>query len=161
MKRQLIFYLLTFVFLSCGGKETENFETQNKKIEIPPQTKKIDPNNLIGFACYYSGKKSNPVKLFSKLIVDKNYSEIRKRLEDKKPAIKYLAIIVCKKLEEKGKVQLSEREQNLININIKSSEKITICSGCTNEEELSIEEMFTEGNFLKKQTESWMNEILK
>ena len=64
MKRQLIFYLLTFDFLSCGVKETENFETQNEKFEIPPPEKKIEYEKLTK---YIERKTTNAQQQFGKM----------------------------------------------------------------------------------------------
>lgn len=160
MKSQLIFFLLNIILLSCNEKETKKIELVDEIIEHPPAPKKIDPDNLIGFTCNYSGESSEPIKLFSKLIQNKKYPEIRKRLYDKKPAIRYLAVIACKDLETLGIIKLNVKERYLILLNRFSPEKISICSGCSYHQEISMKEMFRENMILTKEAESWINEII-
>lgn len=163
MRKYILLFAIISIFLNCNKKEIKNIETQKENLELPapPPPREIDKNNLIGFACYYSGRKSDPVKLFSELNVGKQYSIIRKKLQSTSSAEKYLATIVCEKLQQKKLIRLTQKELNLIEENKMSLEKMTICSGCTRQEEFTIKEMLTDNNFLSETIERWLAETIK
>lgn len=160
MKKQIIFLFLIFPFMSCVNREENAFQQQDEKIELPPPPKKIDQQNLIGFACYYSGKKSEPVKRFSNLLTEENFTQIREKLNSKFIAEKYLSTIVCLRLDEKKIISLSQVELNQIEKNKISNEKLTICSGCTNEDELSLKELLTSKTYISNEVERWLEKMI-
>jgi hypothetical protein len=161
--KQILFLLIVFIAFSCQKQQEKN----NAKVNIenlppPPPPKVIDEKTLIGFACYYAGSKSRPVKKISEILKSKNYTTLKVKLCDVSPAEKYLATVACEKLEAKNIIKLTEKEFAQIKINKASEEKVTLCAGCNNEEELTLKEMFTsEENFLADSVEEWINEMIK
>jgi len=155
--KQILFLFIVFITFSCQKQQEKN----NSKVTIvklaPPQ-KVIDEKTLIGFACYYAGSKSKPVKKISEILKSKNYTTLKVKLYDVSPAEKYLATVACEKLETKKLIKLTEKQFAQIKINKASEEKITLCGGCTNEEELTLKQMFSsEENFLADSVEEWIN----
>jgi hypothetical protein len=141
-----------------GCQKQEKIDTKIITIKLP----KRDKNNIIGFACFYAGTKSEPVKKISEILKNKNYTTLKAKLYDVNPAEKYLATVACEKLETKKLIKLTEQEFAKIKINKGSDEKVTLCGGCTNEEELTLKEMFTsKENFLADSVEEWINEMIK
>ena len=162
--KQILFLLIVFIAFSCQKQQEKN----NAKVNIenipppPPPRKVIDEKNMIGFACYHAGSKSKPVEKISEILKNKNYTTLKVKLYDVSPAEKYLATVACEKLEAKKLIKLTEKEFAQIKINKASDEKVTLCGGCTNEEELTLKEMFTsEENFLVDSVEEWINEMIK
>lgn len=160
--KQILFLLIVFIAFSCQKQQEKN----NAKVTIeklpPPPPKVIDEKTLIGFACYYAGSKSKPVKKISEILKSKNYTTLIVKLYDVSPAEKYLATVACEKLEAKKLIKLTEKEFAQIKINKASEEKVTLCGGCTNEEELTLKQMFTsKENFLADSVEEWINEMIK
>ena len=159
--KQILFLLIVFIAFSCQKQEEKN----NAKVTIenpPPPPKVIDEKTLIGFACYYAGSKSKPVKKISEILKSKNYTTLKVKLYDVSPAEKYLATVACEKLEAKKLIKLTEKEFAQIKINKASEEKVTLCGGCTNEEELTLKQMFTsKENFLADSVKEWINEMIK
>jgi len=160
--KQIIFLLIIFIPFSCK-KQQENSSEKEVLVKLPPLRQKvIDKNTLIGFACYYAGSKSNSVNKISEILKYENYKDLKAKLFEINPAEKYLATVACEKLEQKNLIILTEKESNQIKVNKFSKEKVTICSGCTNEEELTLKEMFySEDNFLSESTEEWLNKMIK
>jgi hypothetical protein len=141
-----------------GCQKQEKIDTKIITIKLP----KRDKNNIIGFACFHAGTKSEPVKKISEILKNKNYTTLKAKLYDVNPAEKYLATVACEKLETKKLIKLTEQEFAQIKINKESDEKVTLCGGCTNEEELTLKEMFTsKENFLADSVEKWINEMIK
>ena len=158
--KQILLLLIIFIVSSCQ-KQLENNNTKANIVKLPPR-KLIDEKTLIGFACYYAGSKSKPVKKITEILKSKDYTTLKVKLYDESPAEKYLATIACEKLETKKLIKLTEKEFAQIKINKTSEEKVTLCGGCTNEEELSLKQMFTsKKNFLAGSVEEWINEIIK
>ena len=158
--KQILFLLIIFIAFSCKKQQEKN-NTKVTIVKLPPQ-KVINEKTLIGFACYYAGSKSNSVKNVSEILKTKNYATLKAKLYDVNPAEKYLATIACEKLETKNLIKLTEKEFAQININKASKEKVTLCGGCTNEEELTLKEMFSsKENFLADSVEEWINEMIK
>ncbi|NHM03643.1 hypothetical protein [Flavobacterium celericrescens] len=161
MKKQVLFYLLIFVLFSCKNEHKEEVLQKNQVIKLPPRQIKIDKNNLIGFACFYSGKKSEPVEKFTEILLKKDYSNIIKNLKAKNIADKYLATAICEKLSQKKLINLTEEELNQIKMNKNSSEKVSTCAGCTNNKTMTLKELLLEKNYISEETEEWLNKIIK
>lgn len=162
MKKQFLMLLTIFVFLSCNEQKDLKTPIKQKEESVyisPPR--KIDENSLIGFACYSSGRKSKPVTEINKLLLSKDYSGIREKLYSKSVAERYLATVVCQRLEQKKTLSLTQTDQHQIEKNKNSDEKITICSGCTNEEEMRMKALFSSETFLSDYLKDWLNEMLK
>ena len=162
MTKQILSILIIFIAFSCHKKqEEETQKTHQKLILLPPPPKKVDENTLVGFACYSSGRKSEPVKIITELLADKDYNGIRKKLSSKSVAEKYLATITCKKLENKNLISLTQVDKSQIKENLISDEKIVICSGCSNKKELTMKELFSSDTFLSAYLEEWLKEMIK
>ena len=159
--KQILLLLLTFILFSCQ-KQQENNNTKETLEKLPPPRKVTDKRTLIGFACYYAGSESNSVKKISEILKNKNYTNLKAKLYEVNPAEKYLSTVACEKLVKKNLIELTEKEFTQIKVNKISEEKVTICSGCTNEEKLTLKEMFnSKENFLSDSTEEWLKEMIK
>jgi hypothetical protein len=153
MNRLLIYLAIVSIGFSCQSEKKDNVS-----VSTPTQVKSIDPP-LIGFGCGGSGNETKPVELFSELLTEKNYTEIRKKLFSSDPAEKYLATIVCKKLQEKKLIELSKNETKQIQINKRNKDIVSTCSGCTDRDELTVQQLFDpEWNSLYQETENWLVE---
>ena len=59
-------------------------------------------------------------------------------------------------------IELSKKELKQIKSNKSSNDIVSICSGCTDWNKLTIQELFqSDRNFLKDQTERWLKEMIK
>lgn len=153
MNKLLICLITVSIVFSC---QTQKKET--KKIDHPTQSKTVDPP-IIGFGCFADGSETNPVQLFSKLLSEKNYTEVKNRLYHSDPAEKYLATIVCLRLQEKKLIELSKDEEIRIKTNKQSKDIVELCSGCTEHDELTVRELFDpEWNSLYEETENWLTQ---
>ena len=162
MKKQFLLLLTILVFLSCNEqKDVKTPAKQKEELVFISPPRKIDENSLIGFACYSSGRESKPVTAINKLLLSKDYSGIREKLYSKSVAERYLATAVCQRLEQKKSLSLTQTDRHQIEKNKISDEKITICSGCTNEEEMSMKALFSSKTFLSDYLENWLNEMIK
>ncbi|MBK8405255.1 MAG: hypothetical protein WAT21_11000 [Saprospiraceae bacterium] len=163
MTKPYIFLLIICLTFSCKEKQNiKGIKVENLEVPPPPPPKIIDKNSLIGFACYSSGSKSKPVTRISEILKSKEYTTIKEKLFDVNIGEKYLATIACERLEQKGLIKLNEKEIYQIKENKISSEKLTICAGCTKEEELTMQELFSKNkNFLSESTEDWLIEMIK
>jgi hypothetical protein len=161
--KHFLFLLIAFIIFSCKKQQENNIaEEVIVKLPPPPAPQVIDKNTLIGFACYSGGSKSNSVKKVSEILKNKNYKILKAKLYDMNPAEKYLATVACEELQNKNLIKLTEKEFIQIKINKLSEEKVTICAGCTNEEELTLKDMFSSiDNFLSDSTEEWLKELIK
>lgn len=150
------------VSLSCQEqKKSKEVQTNSADISIQSQSVKPD-DNLIGFACFEDGRKSQSVELFSELLTKKDYTGIRNRLVNENPAEKYLASIVCLKLQEKKMIELTTGEQKQIKSNKRSFDLVSICSGCTDREERTMLELFKPNqSFIHDEIEAWLKEMIK
>jgi hypothetical protein len=161
MTKQILFYLLIFVLFGCKNEHKEEVLQKNQVIKLPLRKIKIDKKNLIGFACFYSGKKSEPVEKFTEILLKKDYSNIIKNLKATNIADKYLATTICLKLLQKKLINLTEEELNQIKMNKNSCEKVNTCAGCTNNETMTLKELLLEKNYITEETEEWLNKMIK
>ena len=161
MNKQILFYLLIFMCFSCKKEQEEVVIQKTVTIKLPPRRIEIDENNLIGFACYHSGKQSKPVKKFSEILTKKNYAIIIENLNSKNNADKYLSTIICEKLSQKKLIRLTKEELNKIEKNKNSNEKVRTCAGCTNDETMTLKELLFEKNYITEETEGWLNGMIK
>jgi hypothetical protein len=100
-------------------------------------------NKVVGFGCYYEGRQTKPVVKFNNLIRNNNYKAISKALRSSNNAERYLAVITLERLSESGKYTLTPKEQTLIN-NIKtSSDLVSVCSGCTYFDTITLKDAFS------------------
>ncbi|MCL9804425.1 hypothetical protein NAT51_02755 [Flavobacterium amniphilum] len=157
MKIQILFALVIFPFLNCKEKSIpKTIEKQSIELVSLPPEEKIDENRLIGFGCYFSGRKSEPVKVMGKLLTKKDYIGIRAKLSAKSTAERYLATAVCTTLEAKKVISLTPSEQTRIKQNMMSPDKVVFCSGCTFEEEFTMKELLASGHL-----NNWLKEMIQ
>lgn len=147
--------------INCSCKNYKEINTENLESEllIPPPPKIIDENSLVGFACYFEGRRSEPVENITKILERKNYVELKKKISSNKPAEKYLASFACIKLSEKKIITLNSIELSQIEENKKSDLEIYFCSGCTEKENYKLSQLFTEKIEFTKEVEDWFNQI--
>lgn len=160
MKKLIILiFILNLIFACQTEKQGQENVDDIDQSALPPPPKSYDRNNTIGFACYESGVMSNPVKSFSKILDNKDYNSLKSKLEKASPADKYLATFLCENLYERNLITLTLKELSQIDRNKNSEEFVTICSGCTNEDELTLKELFkSEENYLSDDLEEWLKE---
>lgn len=160
MRNTFIILIIIFINCSCkNNKEIDKNNLQPELIKLPPPPKIIDENSLVGFACYYSGRKSKPVENITEILEKKNFEKLKEKIVSNKPAEKYLATFACLKLLEKGIIQLNNNELNQIDKNKQSEEKIYFCGGCTVDENYKLSQLFTEKTEFTSAVENWFNKI--
>jgi hypothetical protein len=158
-----IFIIIFSIFISsCNKAEVKTIKSKTtEEIKLPPPQIKIDENSLVGFACYSSGRKSDPVKVVSNILENKKFEDLKKKLFSNKTAEKYLATYSTIKLYEKRVIQLSATELNQIKLNKLSDEKINFCGGCTERENYSLKELFSSKSSFENEVENWFNKTQK
>ncbi|WP_047414208.1 hypothetical protein [Cellulophaga sp. Hel_I_12] len=119
----------------------------------------VDKNEMVGFACYFEGSESKTVEKFAKKIKSENYKWISKKLSSENTAEKYMSVIILEKLTEIGKYNLNQTELNLIAGIKRSSELVSVCSGCTYFEKLELNNMFT--NEMLTMAKYWLDYNIK
>ncbi|MDG2431740.1 hypothetical protein [Flavobacterium sp.] len=157
-----IFIVLLLLLINFSCKNNSEFEKENLEkelIKLPPPPKKIDENSLVGFACYYSGRKSKPVENITEIIEKKKFEELKKKIISNKPAEKYLATFACIKLLEKGIIKLNNDELNQIDENKRSDVEIYFCGGCTEAENYKLSKLLSEKTEFTSEVENWFNRV--
>lgn len=161
-KYYLIMFALAIISVtsySCQKKSESKEYTDTKYSPLPP-SRRINTNNLVGFGCYESGEMSKPVQLFTKLIRSKNYQIIKEKLYSKFPADRYLAAYSLMNLTKDSELEITLRDKNQIDKIKISKYLVDVCSGCTYEKKLSIEELLgTDKGGFSYQTEIWYRDI--
>ena len=160
MRNIFIILLIILINFSCkNNKEIDKENLEKELTELPPPPKKIDENSLVGFACYYSGRKSKPVENITELIEKKKFEELKKKIISNKPAEKFLATFACIKLLEKGIIKLNNNELIQINENKLSDVEIYSCGGCTEAENYKLSKLLSEKTEFISEVENWFNRI--
>jgi hypothetical protein len=157
-----IFIILFVILISFSCKNNKNDDKkilENELIKLPPIQEIVDENSLVGFACYYSGRPSNPVKVITEILEEKKYNELKKKISSINPAEKYLATYSCIKLSKKGIIKLNSNELRQINNNKKSDLKIYFCGGCTEKESYKLSQLFSGKTEFILELENWFNQI--
>ncbi|MBL4643495.1 MAG: hypothetical protein JKY44_07890 [Flavobacteriaceae bacterium] len=103
----------------------------------------VDKNEMVGFACYFAGQPSKAVQKVTTKLNNKKYDAIAKLLTSDNKAERYLAVISIEKLAKLNKYNLNETEKNLIAKIKQSDELVSVCSGCTYFEKVSLKELLT------------------
>lgn len=119
----------------------------------------VDKNEMVGFACSFSGQPSKTVKKYTQKLNRKNYKWISKRLESKNNAERYMSVIILEKLNDIGKYKLNAIELNLISEIKKSDELVSVCSGCTYFDKVSLKELLTDDKILF--AKNWLDYTIK
>lgn len=113
---------------------------------------------MVGFGCGFGGELSRPVKKVSKLIDKEKYNEIIKLLDSDNNAERFLAVVVCEKLSELKKLIISNEMKNKISIAYKSNAFVSVCSGCTYWDNLTLKNMLEAENSMRTLANSWIED---
>ena len=117
----------------------------------------VDIDEMVGFGCYEEGRQSRPVEKISILIEKGKYNSIIKLLDSENNAKKYLAVIVCEKLAELNKLTLSQDLKEKIEVIYKSNGIVSVCSGCTYWDKLTLKNMLDKENEMRISADYWLN----
>lgn len=139
MKPVLIFILLTLATSCIFGQD-------------------IDKKKMVGFGCYYAGQPTKTVEEVTELLLKKEYKTISDLLKRGHGGEKFLATVSLEKLAALGQYELSEDEKELIKKIKTSSDKVSVCSGCTYFDKVSLKKIFSEDNFLGSNW--WIEKLL-
>lgn len=153
-----LFFLLVLAFGSCSKTQNISVNPEKEIIEIPdiPDIPEYDSENTIGFACGVSGSSSNAVASISYLAENKEYDMLKSTLYKGTPAKRYLASVVCERLEKNKKLSLTPEERLQLIQNTNSEEEVHLCSGCTYSEKKSLKTLNNE-EFFTKQVNEWLD----
>jgi hypothetical protein len=117
-----------------------------------------DEYEVVGFACGFAGMSSKPVTRVSELLEQKDYVAVAKLLKSNNNAEKYLAVIIVERLSQLSVYKPSIDEVRLIASIKNSREKVSVCSGCTYFETMSLKQLFDSPNLIRRR--HWLNEVL-
>lgn len=118
----------------------------------------VDEEEMVGFACSFSGMPSKPVIKVEELLRKENYLQISKLLSSRNPAEQYLAVVVLEKLKRSDRYQISDSEWKLI-LEIKNSRQpVSVCSGCTYWNVVSLRDLFSSPEQIH--ADFWIEEIM-
>jgi hypothetical protein len=140
MRPGLIFILLTLTTSLVFGQDN------------------VDKRKMVGFGCYFAGQPTKTVEGVTELLLKKKYKAISDLLKSGHVGEKFLATVSLEKLAALGQYELSDNERELIKKIKISGDKVSVCSGCTYFDKVSIKEMFSEDNFLGSNW--WIEKIL-
>lgn len=117
----------------------------------------INQNEIVGFACYASGSPTETVQKLSQLIDKRKYKSIVKLLDSENNAERFLAVVVCEKLNELNKITINQELKVKISEIYKSNEIVSVCSGCTYWDDLPLKEMLKKGNDMRISSNFWLD----
>ncbi len=136
---------LSFVIgLSCSSAARER---------VPSHTGRI------GFACGVAASPSETVKAFTRKLENREYDWIAGKLTSEDSAERYLSVIALEKLVELGEYSLAESELALITEIKKSTDVVSVCSGCTCSEKIQLEKLFA--GDMAVEADHWLNRHVK
>jgi len=119
----------------------------------------VDTNEMVGFACYYEGSPSKTVEKFTRKLKIKDYKWISKQLTSTNNAEKYMSVITLEKLTEIGKYSPNETELKLMAKIKKSTDLVSVCSGCIYFQKVELKNMFTDE--MRTMASNWLNNNFK
>lgn len=154
-KWRLHFFFLMLVLASCSKTQNVSVKPEDEIIEIPDIPER-DNENTIGFACGFSGTSSDAVASVSYLAENKKYETLKSALYKETPAKRYLASVVCERLEKNKKLSLTPEERLQLTQNKNSQEEVHVCSGCTYFEKQSLKVLNKE-EFFTNRVEEWLD----
>ena len=117
--------------------------------------------DMLGFTCYYGGTPSNSVIIIDSLVGTSNFQTIKKNLNSRKGSIQFLAIVICEYLVKIEKDSLSESEIKIIKKAYSSKKKISVCSGCTNFDQIELKELLNDKDSWRTITENRYKEMVE
>jgi hypothetical protein len=119
----------------------------------------VNEKKMVGFGCYFSGQPTKAVVKVTELLKAKKYKGVSHLLKTGNRAEKFLAVVSLEKLARLEQYQLSDNEKALIMKIRASRDKVSVCSGCTYFDKVSLKDMFSEHNFLGSNW--WIEKTLK
>jgi hypothetical protein len=111
-------------------------------VSLASFSQKQETKEVFGYSCSYSGSETEVVIRFAKFLYDKKYKAIREALFSKEPAENFIAVVICKRLEHKKLIKLTEKEIAKIAELYRSKKKVIVCGGCTYSGEIELTKMF-------------------
>ena len=144
---------IIILLLSTAGLKAQS------NVDVKTLTRAID--TVIGFQCGTSDTKV--VRDFKSLLTNSNYAEIRKRLDSKNAAVKFLSAIACNKLNGLEKIVLNDSEKIKIKEIYNSNDTVYGCAGCTYISARPIREYVSKKDddaFIKK-LEFWIESLIQ
>jgi hypothetical protein len=116
----------------------------------------IHEREIVGYACSFSGNPSRSVSVVERYLANKNYGAVVQWLGSNNNAQRYLAVIVLERLDSLKRYTLSEAQKSIVSKIKTSDELVSVCSGCTYWETLSLKKLF-QHNPLKM--EWWLERV--
>ncbi len=143
---------LTVIVLLCLGP-----------ISTYGQEKGLDlDNSVVGFACGIGGRQSEPVQKLERLLVARNYAHIRALLISGNNAEKFLALVICEHLHEKGLISLFGVYYGKYQELKQSDLNLRFCNGCTHHAKYTFKEiMDNEKNSDLMRTREWVRNNIR
>ena len=121
----------------------------------------LDYNEMVGFGCGFGGEQSKSVQKVSKLIDKEKYNRIILLIDSDNNAEKFLAVVVCEKLDELNKLILSKELKEKISIVYKSYARVSVCSGCTYWDKITLKKMLEVDHHMRLSANYWLNHKFK
>ena len=117
---------------------------------------KIDFNQMVGFGCGFAGEPSTIVQTVSNLIDTEDYLKIVQLLDSENNAEKFLAVVVCEKLSELNKIKITNDQKEKISSIHNSDALVSVCSGCTYWDQLTLKKMLVNNNPMRVSANYWI-----
>lgn len=117
------------------------------------------PEEVVAFACGFAGQPSDAVVKVSRLVQARQYGKVSQLLNSGNNAEKFLAVVAIERLVFKGRYQIDAAERKQIEMIKTSNKKVSVCSGCTYFDEISLSDMFREVDYLG--SSRWIASLVK
>jgi len=121
----------------------------------------ISEKEMIGFGCWYEGRRTKPVEQGLQLLSNKNLNGLRKNLNNSNSAKQFFAVLALTKLDSAGTIELTSLELEQIGNIQNSNKKIAFCSGCTAFYETTLSEALYDNSEIYLTSNFWLNRTLK
>jgi len=121
----------------------------------------VNHNEMIGFSCYFSGDPSKTVQKISQLIDKEKYKSIVKLLDSDNNAERFLAVVVCEKLNELKKLTLTQKLKEKIAEIYNSNEIVSVCSGSSYSGNLALKKVLEKENNMRILASFWLDNKFK
>jgi hypothetical protein len=119
----------------------------------------VNLREMVGFGCYFEGRYTKTVAKVTQLLETKKYDDISRLLSSRNTGKKYLAVIILQRLADNGQYKLSDNEKDLIEKAKLSDDKVSVCSGCTYFDKVSMKTILTEKDLIG--ASYWLDRTIK
>ena len=116
---------------------------------------------ILGFGCSFDGSPTKPVSDITEPFLNKDFDKIRKTLNSKLLADKFLAVILLEQLNKKKELELTNSEHERISEIKSSTELVPVCSGCTYWMEHPLNELLNEDHLMYQSAMNWFKTYYK